>query len=160
MLLIGPHGAMALVGTPRGHSLQSGVSPSPPEDQLTSGCSPSNRSASLTVEEAAHRLGVHPQTIYLWIRTGLLKADQVTSGAPWAVYVTDHDLRRLTAEDALAGWRPLREAASELGVSHQSVLNWVKQSKIDYVYVSRGRRRGLRINVASATYRAQSPLFS
>jgi excisionase family DNA binding protein len=116
--------------------------------------------SSLTVEEAAHRLGVHQHTIYLWIRSGLLKADQVTSGAPWAVCVTDHDLRRLTAEDAPAGWLPLREAASELGVSHQSVLNWVKQSKIDYVYVSRGRRRGLRINVASATYRAQSPLFS
>jgi len=119
-----------------------------------------DRSASsLTVDEAAHRLGVHQHTIYLWIRTGLLKADQVTSGAPWAVCVTDHDLRRLTAEDAPAGWLPLREAASELGVSHQSVLNWVKQSKIDYVYVSRGRRRGLRINIASATYRAQSTLF-
>jgi excisionase family DNA binding protein len=77
--------------------------------------------SSLTVEEAAHRLGVHQQTIYLWIRTGLLKADQVTSGAPWAVYVTDHDLRRLTAEDAPTGWLPLREAASELGVSHRPV---------------------------------------
>lgn len=115
--------------------------------------------SSVTVEEAAQRFGVHQHTIYLWIRTGLLKADQVTSGAPWDVYVTDDDLRRLTAEDAPAGWLPLREAASELGVSHQSVLNWVKQSKIDYVYVSRGRRRGLRINVASANYRPQSPLF-
>lgn len=117
-------------------------------------------SSTVSVDEAAQRFAVHPATIYLWIRTGLLKADQVTSGAPWAVSITDHDLRRLTAEDAPAGWLPLREAASELGVSHQSVLNWVKQSKIDYVYVSRGRRRGLRINVASATYRAQSPLFS
>ncbi len=116
--------------------------------------------SNLSVKEVARRLGVNQQTIYLWIRTGLLKADQVTSAAPWAVYVSDEDVRRLTAEDAPEGWLPLREAASQLGVSRQSVLNWVKQAKIDYVYVRRGRRRGLRVNVASATYRAQTPLFS
>jgi excisionase family DNA binding protein len=113
-----------------------------------------------TVEEAAARFGVHVATIYHWIRTGLLKADQVTAGAPWAVHINEHDLRRLTAADVPEGWLPLREAAVSLGVSRQSVLNWVKQGKLDYRYVTRGRRRGLRIDVASATCRLQPRLFS
>ena len=117
-------------------------------------------SSGVSVDEAARRLQVHQHTIYLWIRAGLIKADQVTDGAPWTVYLTGDDLVRLTAEDAPQGWLPLREAAAQLGVSAQSVTNWVKQRKIEYVYVSRGRRRGLRINVASATYRAQESLFA
>jgi DNA invertase Pin-like site-specific DNA recombinase/predicted DNA-binding protein (UPF0251 family) len=116
--------------------------------------------SGVTVEAAARRLQVHQQTIYLWIRAGLVKADQVMEGAPWTVYLADDDFQRLTAEDTPSGWLPLREAASHLGVSRQSVINWVKQRKVEYVYVSRGRRRGLRINVASATYRVQEPLFA
>jgi transposase len=120
----------------------------------------SDRGSSLTVDQAAQRFGVHPATIYLWIRVGLLQADQVTSGAPWAVSITDDDLRRLTAQDTPHGWLPLREAASSVGVSHQTLLNWVKQRKVEYVYVSRGRKRGLRINVSSVTYRRQQSLFA
>jgi excisionase family DNA binding protein len=116
--------------------------------------------ATCTVEEAATRLGVHMATVYHWIRTGLLKADQVTAGAPWAVHLGEHDLSRLTAADAPNGWLPLREAAASLGVSRQSVLNWVKQGKVDYRFVTRGRRRGLRIDVASVTCRLQPRLFS
>jgi DNA invertase Pin-like site-specific DNA recombinase/transposase len=113
-----------------------------------------------TVDEAAARFGVHVATVYHWIRTGLLKADQVTTGAPWAVHITEHDLRRLSAADAPEGWLPLREAAVSLGVSRQSVVNWVKQGKVDYCYVTRGRRRGLRIDVSSVTCRLQPRLFS
>ena len=120
-----------------------------------------DRSApTLTVAEAAKILDVGQHTIHLWLRSGILKGDQVTSGAPWAVYVSDEDKRRLTAADTPEGWLPLREAASHLGVSKQTVINWVKEGKVDYVHVTKGRRRGLRINVASASYRAQERLFT
>ena len=66
----------------------------------------------------------------------------------------------MTAADVPKGWLPLREAAASLGVTRQSVLNWVKQGKVDYRYVTRGRRRGLRIDVASITCRLQPRLFS
>jgi excisionase family DNA binding protein len=112
-----------------------------------------------TVDEAARALDVGQQTIYLWLRAGMLKGDQLTAGAPWRVYIGDDDRRRLTAADAPEGWLPLREAAPRLGVSTQTVVNWVKEGKISYVHVTKGRRRGLRIDVASATCAAQERLF-
>jgi len=112
-----------------------------------------------TVDEAASRLEVHRQTVYLWIRQGLLKADQITSGAPWSIYLDDDDVRRLTAADAPEGWLPLREASKALGLTSQAVINSVKSGKLDYVYVTRGRRNGLRIRIPSTTSTAQQPLF-
>ncbi len=114
---------------------------------------------TVTVDEAARILDVAPHTIYLWLRSGILKGDQVTSSAPWLVYISDEDKRRLTAADTPAGWLPLHEAAAHLGVSKQTVSNWVKERKVDYVRVTKGRRRGLRIDVASAAYSAQERLF-
>jgi excisionase family DNA binding protein len=102
-----------------------------------------------TVDEAARILEVGQQTIYLWLRAGMLKGDQLTAGAPWTVYITDEDKRRLTAADAPQGWLPLREAAARLGVSRQTVVNWVKDEKIGYLHVTKGpppraaNRRGL-----------------
>ena len=112
-----------------------------------------------TVDEAASRLEVHRQTVYLWIRQGLLKADQITSGAPWSIYLDDNDVRRLTAADTPGGWLPLREASKALGLSSQAVINSVKSGKLDYVYVTRGRRNGLRIRIPSTTSTTQQPLF-
>jgi DNA invertase Pin-like site-specific DNA recombinase len=112
-----------------------------------------------TVNEGAKILEVGPQTVYHWLRHGMLKGDQLTASAPWAVCITDEDRRRLTAADAPEGWLPLRQAASRLGVSRQAIVNWVKERRINYVYVTKGRRRGLRIDVASATCGAQERLF-
>ena len=112
-----------------------------------------------TVDEAAKRLDVHSQTIYLWLRQGLLKADQVTVGAPWSIYLADDDVKRLTAADAPKGWLPLRAAAKALGLSSQAVINQVKSGKLEFVYVTRGRVNGLRIRIPSTTSEQQQPLF-
>jgi DNA invertase Pin-like site-specific DNA recombinase len=112
-----------------------------------------------TADEAASRLDVHRQTIYLWIRQGLLKADQITAGAPWSVYLDDNDVQRLTAADAPKGWLPLRAASKALGLSSQAVINQVKSGKLDFVYVTRGRVNGLRIRIPSTTSTTQQPLF-
>lgn len=112
-----------------------------------------------TVDEASKRLEVHSQTIYLWIRQGLLKADQVTAGAPWSIYLDDDEVKRLTAADAPKGWLPLRQASKALGLSSQGVINQVKSGKLDYVYVTRGRVNGLRIRIPPTTSTTQQPLF-
>jgi excisionase family DNA binding protein len=112
-----------------------------------------------TVNEAAKRLDVHQQTIYLWIRQGLLKADQVMAGSPWSIYLDDDDVRRLTAADAPKGWLPLQQAAKALGLTPQAVANQVKSGKLDFVYVTRGRVNGLRIRVPSTSSDRQQPLF-
>ena len=56
-----------------------------------------------TVEQAAERLDISRCTLVHWIELGLLKATQITPGAPWRVELTDDDYRRLTAGDAPAG---------------------------------------------------------
>ncbi len=112
-----------------------------------------------TVEEASRRLEVHSQTIYLWIRQGLLKADQITTGSPWSIYLEDEDVKRLTAAEAPKGWLPLRQASKALGLSSQGVINQVKSGKLDYIYVTRGRVNGLRIRIPSTTSTTQQPLF-
>lgn len=114
--------------------------------------------SSHTVEQAAKLFGVSPPTIYSWIKHGVLLADQITQGAPWSVRVTDEDRARLAA-DPPPGWLPLNEAAVELAVSKQTILNWVKTAKIPYVYVTHGQRRGLRIDVESAPQRRQERLL-
>ena len=80
--------------------------------------------------------------------------------APWEILLTEEDIKRLTAEESLAGWLPLSQAAQELGVSKQTVLNWVKSKKLEYIYVNQGRKKGLRINTNSMTYKKQLSLFS
>jgi DNA invertase Pin-like site-specific DNA recombinase len=112
-----------------------------------------------TVEDAAKSLDVHPQTVYLWIRQGLLKANQITAGAPWSVFLDDDDIRRLTAADAPKGWLPLRAASRALGLSSQAVINQVKSGKLEFIYVTRGRVNGLRIRIPSTTSTPQQPLF-
>jgi hypothetical protein len=112
-----------------------------------------------TVEDAAKRLDVHPQTVYLWICQGLLKANQITAGAPWSVFLDDDDIRRLTAADAPKGWLPLRAASKALGLSSQAVINQVKSGKLEFIYVTRGRVNGLRIRIPSTTSTPQQPLF-
>ena len=113
-----------------------------------------------TVDDAAKTLGVSTHTIYLWLKSGIIKGDQLTEAAPWTVCISDEDKKRLTAADAPSDWLSLEDAARACGVSKQAVLNWVKQNKMPYVYVTKGRRRGLRIDVNSTKSKAQAVLFS
>lgn len=115
------------------------------------------RAATYTVEQAAKLLGVSGPTIYLWLKLGVLHGEQITEGAPWSIEITEAERARFVAS-APDGWLCLREAAAELGVSKQTILNWVKARKVDFVYVMHGRRRALRIDGKTAPYRAQQNL--
>ena len=113
-----------------------------------------------TAQQAAQILQVSTPTIHNWLNAGFIKGEQMTEGAPWEILLTDDDTKRLTAQDAPEGWLPLQLAAKELGVSKQTVLNWVKSKKLEYIYVTKGKKKGLRINTISKTYRKQLRIFT
>ena len=113
-----------------------------------------------TAQQAAEVLRVSVPTIHNWLNAGFIKGEQITEGAPWEILLTDDDINRLTAQDAPEGWLPLQLAAKELGVSKQTVLNWVKSKKLEYIYVTKGKKKGLRINTISTSYRSQLRIFT
>jgi excisionase family DNA binding protein len=112
-----------------------------------------------TAEQAAQSLQVSVPTIYSWLKAGFIKGEQVTAGAPWEILLTDEEIKKLTAQDAPKGWLSVSEAARELGVSKQTVHNWVKSKKLDYIYVSKGKKKGLKVHIESTTYRKQLAMF-
>ena len=74
--------------------------------------------------------------------------------------MTDEEISRFTAQETPSGWVAVNQAAKELGVSKQTVLNWVKAKKLEYIYVSKGRKKGLRINTESVSCGKQVTLFN
>jgi DNA invertase Pin-like site-specific DNA recombinase/predicted site-specific integrase-resolvase len=118
------------------------------------------RPKSYNAEQAARLLQVSVPTIHNWLNAGFIKGEQVTKGAPWEIFLTDDDIKRLTAQDVPKGWLSLPQAAHELGVSKQTVLNWVKSKKLEYIYVTKGKKKGLKIKINSSSYRKQLPIFN
>lgn len=112
------------------------------------------------VEQASEILQVSRATVYQWLNAGYIRGEQVTRGAPWEIILTDEEISRLTAQETPPGWVVLNQAAKELGVSKQTVLNWIKAKKLEYIYVSKGRKKGLRINTESAACGKQITLFN
>jgi DNA invertase Pin-like site-specific DNA recombinase len=100
----------------------------------------------VTVAQAATQLGVSTATVHRWLREGFITGQQVTSGAPWEIQLTP-ELRARVCEDAPDGWLPLADAANALGVARQTVLHKVQRGELAAVYVHRGKRKGLRIQV-------------
>jgi DNA invertase Pin-like site-specific DNA recombinase len=115
---------------------------------------------SYTAQQASKILRVSVPTIHQWLKAGFIRGDQLTEGAPWEIFLTEDDINRLTAQDAPKGWVLLPQAADELGVSKQTVLNWVKSGKLEYIYVSKGKKKGLRINVKSQVCPKQPGMFN
>jgi len=121
---------------------------------------PQEQLKSYTAEQAAKILDVSTPTIHNWLNSGFIKGQQLTEGAPWEILLTEKDINRLTAHETPEGWLSLQHAAKELGVSKQTILNWVKSEKLEYIYVTKGKKKGLRINPNSSSYRKQMPIFA
>lgn len=100
----------------------------------------------LTVVEAARELGIAASTIHRWLNDGFIAGEQLTPGAPWRIRMND-ELRSRFVDEAPPGYIPMQDATRRLGVSRQTVLQWVKNGKLEAVHVYRGRRKGLRIQV-------------
>jgi DNA invertase Pin-like site-specific DNA recombinase/predicted DNA-binding transcriptional regulator AlpA len=98
----------------------------------------------VTITEAGHQLGVSSATIYRWLRDGFVTGEQLTPGAPWQIRI-DQQLRDRVRPQAPDGWLPLGQAAARLGVARQTVLNKVQRGELNAIYLTQGRRKGLRI---------------
>ena len=110
---------------------------------------PDPGSEVMTIGEAATEFEVSTATIRRWLTDGLLPAEQVTPGAPWRIRLTDDDRRRFVPE-VPEGFVPLAEAARQLGCARQTVLHKVQRGELRSVQVTKGRRKGLRIEVPDA----------
>ena len=93
------------------------------------------------ISAVAEFLGVDRSTVHHWLREGFIPGEQITSGAPWRVQITDQ-LRARLREEAPSGYVTMREAARILGVSRQIVWNRVKRGELESVHVRCGRRKG------------------
>jgi DNA invertase Pin-like site-specific DNA recombinase len=115
----------------------------PPPENVTPGC---EDALVVSITEAARQLGVSSATIYRWLRDGFVTGEQLTPGAPWQIRI-DQQLRDRIRPQAPDGWLPLSQAASHLGVARQTVLNKVQRGELNAIYLTCGRRKGLRIQV-------------
>jgi predicted DNA-binding protein (UPF0251 family) len=100
----------------------------------------------VSINEAACQLGVCTQTIRRWLAEGLLPAEQTTPHAPWRISITDQVRARFVPR-VPAGYLKLDQAARQLGVARQTVLNQVRSGHRHAVHVVEGKRRGLRIQI-------------
>jgi hypothetical protein len=102
--------------------------------------------AGVSIMQAARELGVSTMTIRRWVNEGLLPAEQTTEHAPWRIRLTDH-IRERFVPTVPDGYVKLDEAARQLGLAKQTVLNQVRAGRRDAVEVVEGKRRGLRIEI-------------
>ncbi|MGH9028584.1 MAG: recombinase family protein, partial [Acidimicrobiales bacterium] len=105
--------------------------------------------ATITIAEAEELLGVSKATLYRWLAEGIVIGEQMTPGAPWRIKV-DAALRARIVGEAPAGWVGLDAAAKSLGVVRQTVLDRVRRGELRAVHVTRGRRKGLAIELPPA----------
>lgn len=106
----------------------------------------SNDGQIVTIAKAAAELDVSTATVHRWLREGFITGEQITPGAPWQIRLTN-ELRQRVCAKAPDGWLPLTDAAQALGVARQTVLHKVQRGELAAVYVHRGKRKGLRIQV-------------
>ena len=100
----------------------------------------------LTVQQAAHELGVAPSTVHRWLNDGFIAGEQLTPGAPWTIRLNEQ-VRARFVEDERDGYVPMIDAMKRLRVSRQTVLHRVKRGELDAVLLTKGRRKGLRIKI-------------
>jgi hypothetical protein len=102
--------------------------------------------AGVSILEAARELGGSTQTIRRWLAEGLLPADQTTEHAPWRIRLTD-EVRQRFVPTVPDGYLKLDDAALQLGLARQTILNQVRAGRRNAVHVVEGKRRGLRIEI-------------
>jgi excisionase family DNA binding protein len=111
---------------------------------------PDPRSELMTIDQAAAQLGVSVFTIRRWLRDGLLPGEQAAPSAPWRIRLSD-DTRARFVPEIPDGYLSLADAARALGCARQTVLHKVQRGELHAIHVTRGRRKGLAINVPAPT---------
>jgi DNA invertase Pin-like site-specific DNA recombinase len=108
----------------------------------------------VSIAEAENLLGASRATLYRWLADGFIPGEQAEPGAPWRIRI-DTQLRAKIAPEVPEGWVGLTQAAQQLGVARQTVLDQVRRGELRAVHVNRGQRKGLAIEIP-----ANDALFS
>ena len=116
---------------------RAGIAAAPPPDP---------GSELVTINQAAAELGVSVFTIRRWLSDGLLPGEQAAPSAPWRIRLSD-EIRARFVPDLPDGYLSLADAAKALGCARQTVLHKVQRGELHAIHVTRGRRKGLAINV-------------
>ena len=101
-----------------------------------------------TIEHAASELGVSVFTVRRWLREGLVPGEETTPGAPWRIRLTD-EIRARFVPNVPDRFVPLNDAARLLGCARQTVLHKVQRGELRAIHVTKGQRKGLRIEVSA-----------
>ncbi len=107
-----------------------------------------DNSVVVGVNQAEQVLHVSKVTIYRWLREGFIAGEQDVAGGPWRIRIDD-EMRAKVVGQAPPHWVALDEAAATLGIARQTVLDRVRRGELRAVYVNRGRRKGLAIEVTA-----------
>ncbi len=101
----------------------------------------------VSAREAARELGVHEDTVYRWVRAGLLPVvDPGVEGAPLRVRMTD-EVRSRFRPEVPAGFVSVATAKQRLGVTRQTIWNRVRAGQMESCHVTHGRQRGLYVRL-------------
>lgn len=117
-----------------------------PGPEVTDAPTPNSNRDVVSIGEAEAVLGTSRATLYRWLAAGFISGEQDCAGAPWRIRI-DASLRARIAGKAPEGWVGLADAARQLGVARQTVLDRVRRGELAAVHVNRGQRKGLAINV-------------
>jgi hypothetical protein len=74
-----------------------------------------------TIADAAEELRLPPSTLHRWITEGFIDAEQITTGAPGRIRLTDH-VRALFVDEAPHGWLAMLEATHAHGLPSPATL--------------------------------------
>ena len=107
---------------------------------------PTPSSELVTISQAAAELGASRSPSAAGSATGLLPGEQAAPAAPWRIRLTD-EIRARFVPDIPDGYLSLADAARALGCARQTVLHKVQRGELHAIHVTRGRRKGLAINV-------------
>jgi hypothetical protein len=97
-----------------------------------------------TIADAAEELRLPPSTLHRWITEGFIDAEQLTTGAPGRIRLTDQ-IRALFVDEAPEGWLAMLEATHAHGLPRKTIMKSIKTGDLQAVYIRTGRRKGLRI---------------
>ena len=112
-----------------------------------------------SAQQAAEILGVCHSTVIRWVEVGLLRGTQKSKGASWRIQVSEEDRKRLRTAETSEGWLTLKGAASKMGVSQQTILQRLKDGKLEGIRARTGRRVSWRIRLFEKVYEDQGALF-